>query len=95
MTSAGIIALYTRFKQTAQPNLGRACEACTGADRVAVPECVVEVQIFGDNGAAGHAAAEKATEEFEEQGRRIFLRFPPADYGDWNDFLQGRKTEAA
>ncbi len=72
------------------------CWAALGSrlDRVALPECVVEVQIFGDNGAAGHAAAEKAAVAIEQQGLRIFLRFPPEDYGDWNDFLQGRKTEA-
>ena len=63
-------------------------------DRVALPECVVEVQIFGDNGERGHECAEKARKTFNEQGRRVVLRYPPAGFGDWNDFLKNQKTEA-
>lgn len=59
-----------------------------------LPPDVTEIQIFGDNGERGHEGAEKARQAFNEQGRRVVLRFPPEPFGDWNDFLQGQKTEA-
>ena len=64
-------------------------------DRVAVPEDVVEVQVFGDSGDAGRAAAERAAEQFTKDGRRVALRFPPAACGDWNDALIALNQEAA
>jgi hypothetical protein len=62
-------------------------------DRLWLPPEALEVQMFADNGTQGHEAAERAAKAYQAQGRRIFLRFPPDDYGDWNDFLQGRKSE--
>lgn len=59
-----------------------------------LPPDVIEVQVFGDNGERGREGAEKARQAFNEQGRRVVLRFPPAGFGDWNDFLRGQKTEA-
>ncbi len=56
-------------------------------DRVALPECVVEVQIFGDNGKPGREAAERAAEAYLGEGRRVVVRFPPDQFGDWNDAL--------
>ena len=60
-------------------------------DRVTLPEQVVEIHIFGDNGGPGHEAAEKAAHVFTRQGRRVALRFPPLEYGDWNDALQAKE----
>lgn len=56
-------------------------------DQIELPPEVVEVQLFGDNGEPGHAAAEKAAEIFTGQGRRVFKRFPPENMSDWNDAL--------
>ncbi len=52
-----------------------------------LPPDVIEVQVFGDNGERGHEGAEKARQAFNEQGRRVVLRFPPDRFGDWNDAL--------
>ena len=66
----------------------------SGMAGVEVPKEVIEVQVFGDNGAPGHEAARKAAEAFKRQGRRVFLRSPPPGFDDWNSFLQGQKSEA-
>ncbi len=57
-------------------------------DRVEVFEQVIEIHIFGDNGGPGRDAAEKAASTFNNQGRRVVLRYPPPEFGDWNDALQ-------
>lgn len=57
-------------------------------ESTAVPPTVIEIQIFGDNGQAGHAAAEKAAKHLLRLGHRVALRFPPEPFGDWNDVLQ-------
>ena len=62
-------------------------------DRLWLPTEAVEIHIFGDNGAPGHEAAARAAAAYQVHGRQVFLRFPPEEYGDWNDFLQGRKSE--
>jgi hypothetical protein len=56
-------------------------------DQVQLPAEVIEVQIFGDNGQAGHEAARKAAEAFQAERRRVVLRFPPERFPDWNDLL--------
>jgi hypothetical protein len=61
-------------------------------DAVSFPREVRELQIFGDNGEAGHAAANKAAAKLHAEGRHVFLRFPPPEYGDWNDVLRGREA---
>ncbi len=63
-------------------------------DRVALPELVIEVQVFADNGEAGRRAADRAAEEFTQQGRRVALRFPPPAFSDWNDVLRAQETAA-
>ncbi len=75
---------------------GIPCWAALGAGMagVEVPKEAIEVQIFGDNGPPGHEAAQKAAEAFKHQGRRVFLRFPPPGFDDWNSFLQSQKSEA-
>ena len=52
---------------------GISCWAALGSrmDRMELPEQVVEVQIFGDNGGRGHEAAERAAKVCQAQGRRL------------------------
>lgn len=54
---------------------------------VGLPDEVREVHIFGDNGEPGHAAAEKAADRFTREGRRVLIRYPSEQFGDWNDAL--------
>ena len=54
-------------------------------DAVTVPASVIEVQIFADNGEPGHEAAAKARDSLVKAGKRVAVRFPPEDFGDWND----------
>lgn len=61
---------------------------------VELPNEVLEIQVFADNGAAGGGAAERAAETFIRQGRRVALRFPPPEFGDWNDALAAMLREA-
>lgn len=61
--------------------------AGTRFHRVALPAIVREVTVFPDNGTPGHDAADRAVELFTQQGRRVFVQYPPAQYGDWNDVL--------
>lgn len=64
-------------------------------DQVEVPPEVLEVQLFADNGDAGHEAAEKAKNAFTAHGRRVVLRFPPQVFNDWNDALRAVARERA
>jgi Toprim domain len=65
-------------------------------DRVAIPDTVRQLIVFGDNGEAGHCAAEKAEIAHAKPGRRFEARFPAFDVKDWNDVLQAiAKGEAA
>jgi hypothetical protein len=57
-------------------------------DRVELPGWVIEVQIFGDNGEPGHKAAQGAAEALTAQGRRVAIRYPPEQFGDWNAAVQ-------
>lgn len=59
---------------------------------VALPDCVREVHLFGDNGEPGHAAAEKAADRFTREGRRVLIRYPVEQHGDWNDALCARRA---
>jgi putative DNA primase/helicase len=53
---------------------------------IALPDIVRQVIVFGDNGAMGRVAAERAVERFTDQGRQAAAEFPPAAYGDFNDW---------
>ncbi len=57
-------------------------------DRLWLPPEAVEIHVFGDTGAPGHAAAARAAKVYQAQGRRVVVRFPPQHFGDWNDALQ-------
>ncbi len=56
-------------------------------DRLWLPPEAQEVQVFADNDAPGHEAAERAAKAYQAQGRRVVIRFPPEHFGDWNDAL--------
>lgn len=71
------------------------CALGARMDQIELPDCVAEAQIFGDNGDAGHAAAEKAAERYASQGRQVLLRYPPEEFGDWNDVLVEQRGRAA
>lgn len=64
--------------------------ASLGASRlhsVELPLEVEEVHIFVDNDEPGRAAAKRAADVHTGIGRRVYLRSPPDQCGDWNDFL--------
>ena len=61
---------------------------------VVLPDEVLKVTIFGDNGDAGRAAAKVAAETFSQQGREVRVAFPEDDVGDFNDLLQQRRAAA-
>lgn len=64
--------------------------ATLGASRmgaIEVPENVRRVIIFADNGKAGEAAARKAADAYELRGLECDIEFPPAEFGDFNDWL--------
>jgi hypothetical protein len=71
--------------------------AALGAGRmhkVAVPDYVDHVVVYGDNGAAGWAAAEKAAEHFEAIGKRVSVTLPGPEYDDFNSQLRGIRSAA-
>jgi hypothetical protein len=64
--------------------------ASLGASRlhnVELPSEVEEVHIFVDNDEPGRTAAKRAADVHTSIGRRVYLRSPPDQCGDWNDFL--------
>jgi putative DNA primase/helicase len=70
---------------------GIPCWACLGAQRmprVAIPECVRELHIFGDEDVPGRKAAR---ETFDAHCNRIKAQqhFPPQGFDDWNAALVG------
>jgi putative DNA primase/helicase len=78
---------------SAQQLTGIPTWACLGASRmhrVAIPDHVRELHLFGDNDDAGRDAVQRAA--YENRERRVLLRFPPENYKDWNDFADGRQS---
>jgi putative DNA primase/helicase len=70
--------------------------ACLGAGRmhrVAIPDSVRELHIFGDNDEPGRAAVERTAHA--NRHRRVVLRYPPDGYKDYNDLLMARVRAAA
>ena len=68
--------------------------ACLGGQRmhrVAVPDSVRDLYLFGDNDDAGHAAVERTAHQHRH--RRVILRFPDERFKDWNDALQAEACE--
>jgi hypothetical protein len=72
---------------SAQQLTGVPTWACLGASRmhrVAIPDHVRELHLFGDNDDPGRDVVKRAA--YENRERRVVLRFPPDSYKDWNDF---------
>ncbi len=68
--------------------------ASLGAQRmksIALPDCVEEVMIFRDNGDVGLKESIAAAELWEDQGRRVMIEPPAAEFKDWNDCLRARE----
>jgi len=64
--------------------------ASLGASRlhsVELPLEVEEVHVFVDNDEPGRTAARRAADTHSSMGRRVYLRSPPDQCSDWNDFL--------
>jgi putative DNA primase/helicase len=64
--------------------------ASLGASRlhnVELPPEVEQVHFFADNDEPGRAAARRAAQTHANAGREVWLRSPPDQCGDWNDFL--------
>ena len=62
--------------------------SCGRFTSVAIPHGVIELQIFADNDGAGREAADRAARYFAKLGKRVFVRFSAAQFGDWNDALR-------
>jgi putative DNA primase/helicase len=65
---------------------GIPCWACLGSQRmarVAVPDTVRELHLFGDNDEPGRLAVEQAAKAHAH--RRVVVRFPPDGSGDYAD----------
>jgi hypothetical protein len=65
---------------------GIPCWACLGSQRmarVAIPDTVREVHLFGDNDEPGRLAVEQAAKAHAH--RRVVVRFPPAGHNDYAD----------
>jgi putative DNA primase/helicase len=63
--------------------------ACLGAGRmhrVAIPDHIRELHLFGDNDDPGRGAVQRAA--YENRDRRVVLRFPLENYKDWNDYAK-------
>ena len=64
--------------------------ASLGASRlhsVELPPEVEQVHVFVDNDEPGRTAAKRTADAHTLIGRRVYLRSPPEQCGDWNDFL--------
>ena len=76
---------------------GVPCWACLGSQRmarVAIPDTVRELHIFGDNDDPGRLAVEQTAKAHAH--RRVVVRFPPDGYGDYADLAADLvKREAA
>lgn len=64
-----------------------ACGA-TNLSRVVLPDCVSDVIVAGDRGAAGERANREAARTYTEQGRQVRIVLPQPPHGDFNDELQ-------
>ncbi len=62
--------------------------------KIELPPEVKHVVLFADNGEAGHKGAMSAVAAYTTRGRKVTLRFPPAEFGDFNDLLQARSVAA-
>jgi putative DNA primase/helicase len=86
----GIETALAALQLTGIPTWG--CLGASRMHRVAIPDTVRELHIFADNDEPGRAAAERTAHTHRH--RRVVLRRPPDEFGDWNDFLRARGIAA-
>lgn len=75
---------------SAMQMVGMTVWASLGASRlhsVEMPPEVEEVHVFVDNDEPGRTAAKRAADVHTSLRRRVYVRSPPDECGDWNDFL--------
>ena len=60
---------------------------------VVLPDGVTRVAIYGDNGDAGRRFARNAGKAFQQQGREVWLVFPPKGCDDFNTALLNKSQE--
>jgi putative DNA primase/helicase len=90
--SAGIMGLAEGVETalSAMQLTGMTVWASLGSSRlhsVELPPEVEEVHIFVDNDEPGRGAARRAAGIHTRLRREVYLRSPPDQCGDWNDFL--------
>jgi hypothetical protein len=61
--------------------------SCGRFASVAIPNDVIEVQLFADRGDEGEQAAQQAKDHLLNIGKRVAIRRPPESCDDWNDAL--------
>ena len=71
--------------------------ATLGADRfdqIALPAGLTQLFLLADNDGAGRRAASRALVRYARPGLQVDARWPPARFGDWNDFHQAEGERA-
>jgi DNA primase len=92
------IAEGTETALSAMELSGIPCWSSVGAPRlpkVTVPNSVRVIHVFGDNDEPGRLAAERTAARHTREGRKVYLRFPPAGFNDYNDVLMARSARVA
>ena len=87
------LAEGTETAMSAMRLTGIPCWATLGAWRmhaISIPDTIKTVHVFGDNDDPGRKAAERAADRYARDGKRVFVRFPPAEFNDYNDLLIAR-----
>jgi putative DNA primase/helicase len=77
---------------------GVPCWSSIGAHRLAsitIPDSVRELHIFADNDAPGRTAASRAADLHARAGRKVYLRFPPKGFKDYDQITQARTGTVA
>lgn len=68
------------------------CALGANLARITLPGSIKRVALFADHGAAGEAAAAKASATFRSERRQVVVRFSPTG-NDWNDHLRTFRDE--
>jgi hypothetical protein len=92
------IAEGTEKALAAMQLTGVPCWSTLGSWRMAVtavPDTVRILHIFADNDAPGRVAAESAAEHHTRAGRKVYLRFPPKGFKDYDEITQAQARTAA
>jgi hypothetical protein len=77
---------------------GVPCWSSVGAGRlhrITLPNTVHTVHIFADNNDAGRKAAERAANRYRQDGLKVFVRFPPSGFEDYDKITQAEAGKVA